>query len=182
MRILDQEYQGNKTVVYMRLTRFLITMKFIKHAFLLTLCVTVYYSNIFALENKKNDTEKEENSSIYSELKFRSIGPALMSGRISDIVIHPENENLWYITAGSGGVWKTQNSGTTWESIFDDQKSYSIGCISLDPQNPNILWVARTLRSASNSRSNTGGALKPSWIYSKHDDARLVSNLFFSSF
>ena len=45
-----------------------------------------------------------------------------MSGRISDIVIHPENENLWYVT-GSGGVWKTQNSGTTWESIFDDQKS-----------------------------------------------------------
>ena len=65
-----------------------------------------------------------------------------MSGRISDIVIHPENENLWYVTAGStGGVWKTENSGTTWKSIFDDQKSYSIGCISLDPQNPNIIWV-----------------------------------------
>ncbi len=64
-----------------------------------------------------------------------------MSGRISDIVIHPNNENIWYISAGSGGVWKTQNAGTTWEPLFDGQKSYSIGCISLDPQNPEIVWV-----------------------------------------
>ena len=45
-----------------------------------------------------------------------------MSGRISDIIIHPKNENLWYVTAGSGGVWKTENSGTTWNPIFDSQK------------------------------------------------------------
>ena len=64
-----------------------------------------------------------------------------MSGRISDIVIHPHNENTWYVTAGSGGVWKTENAGTTWSPIFDNEKSYSIGCITLDPQNPSILWV-----------------------------------------
>ena len=116
-------------------------MKFLKHLSLLIICILTSYSNIFAEENKKTDKNKKENSSIYSGLKFRSIGPALMSGRISDIVIHPENENLWYVTAGSGGVWKTENSGTTWKSIFDGQKSYSIGCISLDPQNPNIIWV-----------------------------------------
>ena len=119
----------------------LLIMKFLKHLSLLIICIITSHSNIFADENKKTDKKKKENSSIYSALKFRSIGPALMSGRISDIVIHPENENLWYITAGSGGVWKTENSGTTWKSIFDGQKSYSIGCISLDPQNPNIIWV-----------------------------------------
>ena len=69
-------------------------MKFIKHTFLLIICITLYYSNIFALEKKKNDVITNKNSSIFSGLKFRSIGPALMSGRISDIVIHPENENL----------------------------------------------------------------------------------------
>ena len=116
-------------------------MKFLKHLSILIIFILTSYSNIFAEENKKTDKNKKENSSIYSGLKFRSIGPALMSGRISDIVIHPENENLWYVTAGSGGVWKTENSGTTWKSIFDSQKSYSIGCISLDPQNPNIIWV-----------------------------------------
>jgi len=64
-----------------------------------------------------------------------------MSGRISDIVIHPNNQNIWYVTAGSGGVWKTENSGTTWKSIFDKQISYSIGCITMNPQNSNELWV-----------------------------------------
>ena len=64
-----------------------------------------------------------------------------MSGRISDIVIHPKNQNIWYVTAGSGGVWKTENSGTTWTSIFDKQISYSIGCITMNPQNSNELWV-----------------------------------------
>ena len=116
-------------------------MKFLKYILLLTLSITISLSNLFAEDMAKSDKDKKDNSSIYSGLKFRSIGPALMSGRISDIVIHPENENVWYVTAGSGGVWKTENSGTTWKSIFDGQKSYSIGCISLDPQNPNIIWV-----------------------------------------
>ena len=116
-------------------------MKSLKYIYILILCITTSSTNIFAEEKKKTNQEKKDNSTIYSGLKFRSIGPALMSGRISDIVIHPENENLWYVTAGSGGVWKTENSGTTWESIFDGQKSYSIGCISLDPQDPNIIWV-----------------------------------------
>ena len=84
---------------------------------------------------------KNDSSSIYNGLKFRSIGPALMSGRISDIIIHPNNENIWYVTAGSGGVWRTENAGTTWKSVFDSEGTFSIGCITMDPQNTNILWV-----------------------------------------
>ncbi|MCB9259036.1 MAG: glycosyl hydrolase [Ignavibacteriales bacterium] len=80
-------------------------------------------------------------SSSLSDIKFRSIGPAFMSGRIADIAIHPENNNIWYVAVGSGGVWKTVNSGTTWEPIFDDQNSYSIGCVTIDPNNPNVIWV-----------------------------------------
>lgn len=90
---------------------------------------------------QEEETKKEDFSATYTGLAFRSIGPALMSGRISDIVIHPDNENVWYITAGSGGVWKTENAGTTWNSIFDGQKSFAIGCITLDPQNPEVVWV-----------------------------------------
>jgi photosystem II stability/assembly factor-like uncharacterized protein len=74
-------------------------------------------------------------------LAFRNIGPALMSGRISDIAIHPKNRAVWYVCAGSGGVWKTENAGTTWTPIFDSQPSYSIGCVTLDPSNPEIVWV-----------------------------------------
>ena len=64
-----------------------------------------------------------------------------MSGRIADIAIHPNNENTWYVAVGSGGVWKTENAGTTWTPVFDKQSSYSIGCVTVDPNNPHVVWV-----------------------------------------
>jgi photosystem II stability/assembly factor-like uncharacterized protein len=64
-----------------------------------------------------------------------------MSGRIADVEIHPEDRAMWYVAAGSGGVWKTVNNGTTWTPIFDDQGAYSIGEISLDPAHPDVVWV-----------------------------------------
>ncbi len=79
--------------------------------------------------------------STFMGLKLRNIGPALMSGRIGDIAIHPQDDNLWYVAVGSGGVWKTTNAGTTWMPIFDEQKVYSIGCVTIDPANPHIVWV-----------------------------------------
>ena len=90
--------------------------------------------------------EEKDDDSILSDktftgLKLRSIGPALMSGRIADITIHPEDNNLWYVAVGSGGVWKTKNAGVTWQPIFDDQGSYSIGCVTIDPSNPHVVWV-----------------------------------------
>jgi len=77
----------------------------------------------------------------FKGLELRSIGPAFMSGRIADIAIHPEDDNLWYVAVGSGGVWKTRNAGVTWTPIFDDQASYSIGCVTIDPQDPQVVWV-----------------------------------------
>ena len=73
--------------------------------------------------------------------EFRNIGPAFLSGRIADIALNPQNDNVWYVAVGSAGVWKTENSGTTWSPLFDDESSYSIGCVSLDPQNPATVWV-----------------------------------------
>ena len=64
--------------------------------------ITLCSESLFSYSKiSKTDTLKIN----YDQLKFREIGPALMSGRISDIVIHPENQNIWYVTAGSGGVW-----------------------------------------------------------------------------
>ncbi len=76
-----------------------------------------------------------------SGLKLRGIGPALMGGRIADIVIHPERRSTWYVAVGSGGVWKTANAGATWTPVFDDQPSYSIGTLALDPTSPEVVWV-----------------------------------------
>jgi photosystem II stability/assembly factor-like uncharacterized protein len=74
-------------------------------------------------------------------LSPRNVGPAFVAGRIADIAVHPHDENVWYVAVASGGVWKTRNAGITWEPIFDDQKSYSTGAITVDPSNPATVWV-----------------------------------------
>lgn len=80
-------------------------------------------------------------SSTVGGLKFRMVGPALTSGRVSDIAVHPKNPEKWYVAAASGGVWYTDNHGTTFSPIFDNYGSYSIACVELAPSNPNTIWV-----------------------------------------
>ena len=77
----------------------------------------------------------------YSAFKWRGVSTGFASGRISDIAIHPDDENHWYVAVGSGGVWKTENAGITWTPIFDRESSYSIGSVTIDPNNPNTIWV-----------------------------------------
>jgi photosystem II stability/assembly factor-like uncharacterized protein len=107
----------------------------------------------------------------FSGLKFRTVGPAVASGRIADIAIHPDNENIWYVAVGSGGVWKTMNSGTTWKPIFDKQSSYSIGCITIDPNNPHTIWVG--------TGENVGGrhVAFGDGIYVSYDDGMSWKNM-----
>ncbi len=87
------------------------------------------------------ETKSPKEDDPFAGIKLRNIGPALMSGRISDIDIHPKNDNIWYVAVGSGGVWKTVNAGTTWTPVFDDQSVYSIGSVTIDQLNPNRIWV-----------------------------------------
>ncbi len=96
---------------------------------------------VLVLPLKAQDNGSVVDKANYNAFELRNIGPAFTSGRIADIAIHPDDENLWYVAAGSGGVWKTENSGTTWEPIFDHQSSYSIGCVTIDPNNPHTVWV-----------------------------------------
>ncbi len=74
-------------------------------------------------------------------LKLRSIGPALMGGRIADIAVSPHDGSTWYLAVGSGGLWKTTNRGISWKPVFDDQPSYSIGTVTVDPSIPGTVWV-----------------------------------------
>ena len=76
-----------------------------------------------------------------SGLALRSIGPALTAGRIADLAVDPTDSKVWWIAAASGGVWKSVNSGTTWQPLFDGEGSFSIGALAIDPRNPSIVWV-----------------------------------------
>ena len=86
---------------------------------------------------------------------WRSIGPAVMSGRIVDLAVDPGDKNVVYVASASGGVWKTVNRGTTWEPIFDEQPCMTIGDIALAPSNPKVLYVGTG--EANNQRSSYWG-------------------------
>ena len=120
---------------------------------------------------KRSDTLTILNESLVSELKMRNIGPAFMSGRIADIAIHPENSSIWYVAVGSGGVWKTENAGVTWKSLFDGESVYSTGCITIDQNNPHTVWLG--------TGENVGGRHVSfgDGIYKSTDDGQTWTNM-----
>ena len=103
--------------------------------------------------DKPADPAPGINSGLVSALSFRNIGPALMSGRIGDIVVDPSKPSTWYVAACSGGVWKTENAGVTWKAIFDNYGSYSIGCLAIDPNDRFTIWVGT---GENNSQRSVG--------------------------
>lgn len=74
-------------------------------------------------------------------MPLRGIGPSVMGGRIADIAIHPSDLSTWYVAVGSGNLWKTSNRGITWTPIFDNEVTYSIGTVAIDPNDPHVIWV-----------------------------------------
>ncbi|MCK6621707.1 MAG: glycosyl hydrolase [Calditrichia bacterium] len=106
-------------------------------------------------EKGKKETQPQTRlkAETFSGLVLRSIGPALTSGRIGDLAVHPQNRSVYFAAVASGGVWKTENSGTTWQPVFDGQGSYSIGCVAIDPNNPLIVWVGT---GENNSQRSVG--------------------------
>ncbi|MFM7566596.1 MAG: WD40/YVTN/BNR-like repeat-containing protein, partial [Flavobacteriales bacterium] len=106
------------------------------------------------------ETPRLFDASTVNAIKFRSIGPALTSGRVSDLAIHPENKDMWYVAAASGGAWVTSNHGTTFSPIFDGYGSYSIACIRLAPSNPKTVWIGTGENNNQRSVSYGDGVYK----------------------
>ena len=74
-------------------------------------------------------------------LEWREIGPAVVGGRVSDIAVDETDTRIIYVGTATSGIWKSTNHGTTWEPIFTDQSTSSIGDVTLAPSNPNVVWV-----------------------------------------
>ena len=112
-------------------------MKYLKITILFLLSIQVL---LFAEEDKKENKSPWQ-SSTFSGLKFRNIGPAFPSGRIADFAVNPNNHSEYYVGVACGNIWKTDNSGTTWKPIFENYGSYSIGALKMDPNNSNVIWA-----------------------------------------
>jgi photosystem II stability/assembly factor-like uncharacterized protein len=103
-------------------------------------------ASAFTINAQKKNTTPAAPALPYDEgtvssIAFRNVGPALTSGRVADIAIHPKHQNKWFVAAASGGVWYTENHGTTFSPIFDGYGSYSIACVEIAPSDPNTIWV-----------------------------------------
>ena len=90
---------------------------------------------------------------LFKNLKARSIGPAVMGGRVSDIAIDPRNPFVFYIGLGHGGVFKTNDNGVTFQPIFDKQPMLSIGAVAVAPSDSDVVWVGT---GEANDRNSSG--------------------------
>jgi photosystem II stability/assembly factor-like uncharacterized protein len=100
------------------------------------------------------------NESTFSSLKARQIGPAFVSGRISQIAVFTDDSNHYLVALASGNIFATKNNGTTWTPVFDNYGSYSIGWITIDPRNPSIVWVGTGENNNQRSVSYGDGVYK----------------------
>ena len=111
-------------------------------------------------QTKKPDTTDYFQSKTFSGLKLRLIGPAITSGRIIDLAVNPKDHSHFFVAVASGGVWKTMNGGITFTPVFDSQNSFSIGCVTMDPNNANVVWVGSGENNSQRSVSYGDGVYK----------------------
>jgi photosystem II stability/assembly factor-like uncharacterized protein len=112
-----------------------------RRSFIPLLLVLLTIVHVHADDEPDKKPAELMSAETFSGLKLRSIGPAIASGRVVGFAVHPSNRAHYYVAVASGGVWKTENAGTTWTPIFDNEGSYSIGTVVIDPKNPNVVWV-----------------------------------------
>ena len=119
---------------------------------------------------------------LFGDLRARHIGPALMSGRINDMEVHPTNNQIIYAGTAGGGVWKSNDAGTTFNPIFDDH-SQSIGAVSIDPNDPdNVIYVGTGETWTRNSVSYGDGLYKSTdggsnWKKLGFDKSERIANI-----
>lgn len=120
---------------------------------------------------KAGGRQEPFSTQTFNTLRLRSIGPATTSGRVGDLAVHPKNRAVYYVAVSSGGVWKTENNGASWRALFDSQGSYSIGVVTLDPNNPEVVWVGTGENNAQRSVSYGDG------VYKSEDGGRSWKNM-----
>lgn len=138
---------------------------------LLSLLLFLFIISSPLLSQDKEEDKSPYKSATFNGLKFRSIGPAVTSGRITDFAVNPNNIHEYYVAVACGNVWKTINSGTTWEPVFDNYGSFSIGCVTIDPKNTNVVYVGTGENNSQRSVSWGDG------LYRSEDGGKSFKNI-----
>ena len=107
---------------------------------------------VLALASSTGAAQSAPVAEEFNKLHFRSIGPAIMSGRISDLAVYEANPAIWYVGTAHGGVWKTTSNGATFTPLLQDRGLLSIGDVAVSQSNPDIVWVGT---GESNNRQST---------------------------
>jgi len=122
---------------------------------------------------------------MLKDLPLRSIGPANMGGRVSDLAVVEKTPTTFYVALGTGGVMKTVNLGTTWSAVFEKQAVASVGAVAVWQKNPQIVWVGTGEANSRNSSSwgngvyvskDGGGEWKHLGLEATHNIARVVTD------
>lgn len=142
-------------------------MKKILTVFVSTFLITL---STFALGQENSEPDSLKNISL-SGLSFRSIGPAVTGGRVVDIAVNPSDHSEYYVASGHGSLWKTTNSGIIFSPVFDANKSYAIGCVAIDPTNPNVVWVG------TGENNNQNNVIYGDGIYKSEDGGKSWKNM-----
>jgi photosystem II stability/assembly factor-like uncharacterized protein len=116
---------------------------------LLWLCTSLLPSPAQTAPTKPLDLQSE----VLKQAKWRSIGPAVMGGRIADIAVDEKSPYTFFLGLATGGLLKTINNGTTWTSVFDSQPVASIGAVAIAPSDPKTVWVGTGEANGRNSSS-----------------------------
>lgn len=103
---------------------------------------------------------QSDTSTLLDGIQIRNIGPAGMSGRVTAIDVERQAPENILIGSASGGVWRSQNGGVSWQPIFDDQPSLSIGAVKIDPNNADVIWVGTGEGNPRNSHNSGKGIYK----------------------
>lgn len=128
--------------------------------FRVILMILMLFLGIPSVFAKKNGDTAPQAFQPFRNLKWRNIGPSIMGGRLTDIEGVPGNAEKVYVASASGGLWKTENGGITWEPLFDKQEVLSIGDMGLDPRYPDIVWVGTGEDNPRNSVSYGNGVYR----------------------
>jgi photosystem II stability/assembly factor-like uncharacterized protein len=86
-------------------------------------------------------------------MKFRQIGPANTSGRVDDVAVDPKNSSVIYVAEATGGLYKSENDGTTWDNVFAKQPVASVGSVAISPSKPDVVWAGTGEANSRNSNS-----------------------------